>query len=377
MLPLAAILLGFVVRIALLLLTKGTNDIVNWETFANEGLRAGLPSLYPTFSGAEGTLLMNHPPLAGYLGVECARLAIFLSVPFYIVFKLVQVLSDVVLTLLIGAIAVAAGQSKKSALWGMAIYSLSPVSILISAYHGNTDSLCVLALVGGILCMQKRRFFIAGALVALACNIKLIPILAVPFLLVAIKRIGDLTSFIIGLLALLVPLVIFLIVTPSALHNVVGYGSNAEPWGLLLASLLLPVPLSLVRSFARNVALTGLMMAVGAAWYRYGKYALSLRPIEAVFISMSLFLLLAPGFGVQYCLYPLPGLILCAPQRAIAWSLATGAFLVTVYLKFIVSWSPVLGMHTGPFAFYDCVVLGIVSWLMLLVALRAQVLEMA
>jgi Gpi18-like mannosyltransferase len=72
-----------------------------------------------------------------------------LDVPFFYIFKLPQLLSDVGTALLLAKISKKIGSSN-SELLIIAIFSISPVGILMTGYHGNTDSLCQFGIVGSV-----------------------------------------------------------------------------------------------------------------------------------------------------------------------------------------------------------------------------------
>lgn len=358
----AGISLGIVIRALLAIFTKGTNDISAWEAFASTIIAADLGEVYRSFNGVPGRLLMNHPPFAGIFSSECLYISRALGIPFWIVFKIFQALSDFCTVVLLGRIAWNQTKSTQAALLAMVIYSLSPVSILISGYHGNTDALCVLGIVASVLALQGQRWFWAGCALAFAINIKVIPLLFVPFFLLAGKGLRSHVSFLLGIALGLLPMALFILGNPQSFTNIFGYQSNVEPWGVRALAMTLMPPQFASDAIVRGLSLFAFLSLLGLCGWRAFKDSAWLTPAKALFLPAAAFVLLAPGFGVQYCIYPLAGAIVCAPRQALLWSLITGAFLLSVYSKWIVSWHPLAALHTGPFAFYDSVVLGLLSW---------------
>jgi hypothetical protein len=57
-------------------------------------------------------------------------------------------------------------------------------------------------------------------------------------------------------------------------------------------------------------------------------------------VGTALFLLLAPGFGVQYVVFAAPLICLVDPEAGAWWGWASGGFLAAVYSIFMISWQP-------------------------------------
>jgi hypothetical protein len=73
------------------------------------------------------------------------------------------------------------------------VFALSPVMFIISGFHGNTDPVFVMfILLSAYLLTVKDRPALAGASAALACSVKLVPIVPLPALIVAIAHAASL-----------------------------------------------------------------------------------------------------------------------------------------------------------------------------------------
>src|SRR6185369_7295498 len=87
----------------------------------------------------------NHPPLMGYLGMLAYDAFRVTGVRFQIFFKLAPVAADAAVAVSLARL----WQPRERAGIAVALFALSPVAILASAYHCNTDSiaaaLCLLA----------------------------------------------------------------------------------------------------------------------------------------------------------------------------------------------------------------------------------------
>src|SRR5690606_25504088 len=67
--------------------------------------------------------------------------------------------------------------------WSLGLFALSPVSFMVSGYHGNVDSVLVfLLLVAVWMCVEKKPVFCSIA-VGLACQIKVVALILTPIFL--------------------------------------------------------------------------------------------------------------------------------------------------------------------------------------------------
>jgi hypothetical protein len=74
-----------------------------------------------------------------------------------------------------------------------------------------------------------------------------------------------------------------------------------------------------------------------------------------------LFLVLAPGFGVQYVVLIAPLLCLADLRQGIAWGWTSGVFIGWVYLIFIDQWWPAHASFTSWLRFPTWVI-GLAAW---------------
>src|SRR5213079_1082776 len=64
--------------------------------------------------------------------------------------------------------------------WTLALFALSPVSFMVSGFHGNTDPVMVLFLICAVwMCLRNQSAW-AGLFFALSCQIKIVPLLLLP-----------------------------------------------------------------------------------------------------------------------------------------------------------------------------------------------------
>ena len=172
----AAMVLGFALRLYFCLFTDGTYDVEIWRGHAERIDELGLIRYY------HETPLANHPPfiseLSSWMLMACKQTGI----PFRVLLRMPFVLIDAgTCALLLLALA-----DHPRRLLLAAAYWLHPLAILLSSYHGNTDSsVAFFVLLSGWLLSEKKTM--AGAMaIGVGLWIKLPVVLAVPALLLLV-----------------------------------------------------------------------------------------------------------------------------------------------------------------------------------------------
>ncbi len=366
---LALAVAGIVARLVVIWASNGSNDMPTWTAFAQQLRDSGLWETYRSNSE------FNHPPLMGLMARGLYALASALDVPFRVLFKLPSLLSDLGVMALLWTWFRPRGQLWAAA--AVALFSCNPVSIAITSFHGNTDSLCAGLMLAAAILHQRGRAFLAGLVLAAAVNVKLIPLILLPGLLIlcsswrAALRLG--LGFALGVL----PIAAACIVVPEAFYqNAVRYGSHLNRWGLItwgfearsdypaLAKLILVdyrhigrfVVLGVVTLFA----LLGRAARFGAV--RFGA------------IGFAVFLTLTPGFGIQYMVWIVP-LLAAASMRYSAWyALLGGAYTVLVYYSYLVPGEWPLRSFHSPQINHTNGLIGAHAWALLAIFLSQQLL---
>ena len=296
-----AVLVGLAARLLLVATSIGTNDVpfmLLWAKYARE-------------SGVAGAYArqweLNHPPLSLLIIHWLDLLAQRTGIEFTDLLRLVQVAADLVTTAALTSIARIRSIAPHPAL----LYVLCPAAIAISGFHCNTDPTMVALLVVSILLLLRGRGFAAGLTFAASVGIKIIPLFVLPFILMRREwRVRFAAACAIGLTAIFAPAIA--IGGTAVLRNVFGYSGFAGKWGF--PALLLTVESWIAQP--RTTTFFGL-----ALWYaQNGRYIIALavvgllvlfwrhseRLLAVVPTVLLVVLALAPGFGIQYLLWPLP-----------------------------------------------------------------------
>lgn len=335
--PLFIVLGGFglLSRFIVSALTLGSNDIFAWAGFGTWIRQHGLIPLYAHDP------LFNHPPLAGYLGAFLSWASSLTSIRFSIVFKIPVIAAEFASAALLWRIwDRRAGRS--SAALALLVFGLGLDGILVSGYHGNTD--CIYAffcLYSAYLVEERGADFSGGLALGAAINIKLIPVLLIGPFVARYRSWRGAARFVGGLAVAAIPFAIVLILDARHFYtNALAYKSRVDNWGIDFFLLQLsqtrladiePRAVDLYSVWGRLLILAaiGLLVVAARRTERWNRYELGA-------LTLSSFLVLTPGFGVQYTVAVVP--LLCAVSLSSAALYSTLAGLC-VGLSYYLYWT--------------------------------------
>jgi len=168
---------GALLRIYCVTCTNGTGDMEDWEDHATQVRDRGLIGYYHANSYA------NHPPFVSEASSLILRLSTATHIPFRILFRAPFALFDAGNALLLFLLL----PENRWRLFATACYWLSPAAILISSYHGNTDTAVGFFILLSIWLAAKGRTAISGAAFGAGFWIKLPGILGLPALILMFR----------------------------------------------------------------------------------------------------------------------------------------------------------------------------------------------
>jgi hypothetical protein len=349
-------LTGIALRICLWMISIGSNDAPIWLGHGLNVATNGIAQAYPESS------IFNHPPLMGLFAAQAWWWSNDNLVTFARLIKIPGLLGEAI-TLW--------------ALWrfagprSFAAYALLPVAILISAYHGNTDCLYAAFLLVSAIAFDRQRFFLSGLLFSAALNVKVLPLVLLPLPMLALPDWRAFRRFSTGLTLGLIPFVPpALVVGRDMYHNMLVYNSNPDNWGLLVFlnhAVLIPGLSSFFRHVRDWYLALGryvvLMAVVAVALISRFRHKLSMA--EQLALGAALFLVLTPGFGVQYVILAAPLLCLVDLPAGIEWGCTSGLFLAIQYWLMRVSGRLLTSSFHDNFPMTSWVA-GLVAWFVLL-----------
>ncbi len=322
--------LGLGLRCVIAARSVGSNDAELWKLFAFHIAEHGVADAY------RESIVFNHPPLMGWISWLSLELAQLMQRRFIYVFKALTILSEVGCAWLLWSRW--REQSQLKAARVLAVFSLSLIAILLSSYHGNTDCLFATLCLASACALQRERWLWAGLALGAAINVKVVPLMLIPVFAGLLPSWRAAQRFGAGLALCALPFLPALWqAREDFVRNVLGYNSIHFQWGIPLLIESTQETLPGLASWlgehyvpnARYVIL-GFMLLIGGLLRRQR----TLNAYEAGALGLSVFLVLVPGFGVQYLVWPLPLLLAAHPRTALKYSLYGGTFALLVYYLF-------------------------------------------
>ncbi len=207
------------------------------------------------------------------------------------------------------------------------LYLLAPVTIIISGYHGNTDTVMIFFVLLAVYLIESP--VLAGIAFGLAISVKIIPIIFVVafiFYLPSHARLKFLGAVAATAAVLALP---FIAQDPlTIVKQVLGYGSFPGRWGWTRALFGLIGPAKAFWVVARVSAYL-LLIYIWYLSFKMGRKGVPLFKQLGVIV----FVLMAftPSWGTNYMgwLDPFPEIL--GPLPALAYYATSGAFISVLY----------------------------------------------
>ncbi len=333
----SAIAIGAAIRLYLVVFTEGTSDVELWEENARGVHQLGLINYYH----AEPTA--NHPPFIFEVESLLSTAATTSGIPFRILLRAPFAIIDAGTMFLLLSLLPASRYRFLAA----AGYWLNPLSIIFSAYHGNTDSAVAFLLLLCVSCLAREKIAIAGLGAGAVSWIKLAGVLALPAVVLFLqgwrKRIIFLASFGLVVLTGYLPA---LIQDPRAVYvGVFGYRGIAlqsvagiPVWGMrvLFFSLFAPPPkwpgtLHVPADFImQNSWQISIVLLLIVAWLRRSR-----RTVPELCATIAGMYLMIYGFSdnwsFQYFAWALPFWFFLGPYFYTPAILLASAYIYSLY----------------------------------------------
>ncbi len=330
---LVAALLAVALKVAWATNSIGSDDILSFYKFARVLDRTGLCVLYtidPHF---------NHTPLTGGLLMILSRLSGGEAFTFATLLRLVGIVAD--LAVVLGLLRWRKALADQPPWWSLLLFALSPVSIMISGFHGNVDPIMTAAMFFAALAAVRGRPAWCGLLFGLACNIKIVPMVFGPvfFFYWLHRRQPWRFAFAAGAVLLAGSALPLWYVPEAYLRNVFGYGSYWGMWGV--PYLLRKAGIADAQSIGfydlnhwQTTIMTGLKLAIifgilALAWVKRRTAPIHFPALLGV--AWLLFFVFAPGAGVQYMVWLAPFVLLLDSRAYLAITAAATGYLFVFY----------------------------------------------
>jgi hypothetical protein len=334
---LALALVALTLKLAIAYNTIGTNDAVFFYGFAKVLSEHGLEWTY------QHSRYFNHPPLTAYYlrGIYALteqRWCQDIGIHFPFLLRLPGIIADFFVVLILMRIS---KTDFRIPTWALALFALSPVSLMVTGFHGNTDPVMVLLLVCAVwMCLRNRPAW-TGLFFALSCQIKIVPLLFLPaffFFWLSQNRSGRflITGAVTTLVLWLEPLLNF----PTLfVKNVLAYGSYWGLWGITYLVRLTGFSQFSRLSFfdlepAQIFIMTVLKVIVmGAAiWIGWqNRRARGRAFIDSLACTWLVFFVFAPGVCPQYLIWLAPFILALSPALYTCVLISSSFFLFAFY----------------------------------------------
>ncbi len=341
LLVLIVALLAMAAKIYCARTTYGTVDVILYYNFARNIAHEGVVNTYLH------DRIFNHPPLLGnYLGFAYALAGGTDTKPasgqmFAFYHRLPGIISDFLVVLLVLWIR---RQTGRLPLWAIALLAASPISFMISGYHGNYDPLIPLGLVLTVVACLQRRALLAGVLLGVACQVKIIPLIMSPVLFFYWWQRGRTNAWVFAAATVVTLLVAWsapLLAVPEIFtRQVLVYNSIWGWWGVTyllnitgipsLTGIISVTPLSPQQAVITQVLKFLVIAGTLALGWRRRKLA-TVDLLATMGLVWALFFTFAPGFGVQYLAWVSPFLLFYSSRWFAAFTAAGSVGLFIFY----------------------------------------------
>jgi hypothetical protein len=290
----------------------------------------------------------RHPyfPFQMYFIALSLHLSRSSGIPFVVLIKMLPIFADAAITALIWHSAVRKGWSQVTAWWLAMLYAFNPISILVSAYHGQFDSVAVLLLfLAWYYWRFGQRLLLSSVALGMAVLNKTWPIVFLPIALIRMKRIRSTALYVI--VSVGIPLILtaaYVMVMGSdpepMIRRALTHTGNSGWWGItsiLATSGQYFEPLAKAGDFYHDLRRWLLLIAgVLVLWRTRRQSALD----ALVTIILAAFAVTA-GIGIQWLLWVVPFAIIARDTTWLRRYSLAALFLLIPHL---------FGLHLVPWA---------------------------
>jgi Glycosyltransferase family 87 len=369
----ALALIAMTLKLAIAYNTIGTNDVVFFYGFARVLSEHGLQWTY------EHSRYFNHPPLTAYFLQGIFFLTEHqwcqdLGIHFPFLLRLPGIIADFLVVLILLRMS---KTDLRIPTWALALFALSPVSLMVSGFHGNSDPVMLFFLICAVwMCLRKLPAW-AGLFFALSCQIKIVPLLFLPaFVFFWLSQNSSARFLITGAGTTLALWIEPLLNFPTLFaKNVLAYGSYWGLWGITYLVRLTGFSQFSRLSFfdlepAQIFIMTVLKVIVMATaiWIGWrNRHARGRAFIDSLACTWLVFFVFAPGVCPQYLIWLAPFILVLSPALYTSVLISSSIFLFAFYniTSGGLPWSVALAMDDS---MQHWTAWGLVPWLTIIVS---------
>ncbi len=311
----------------------------------------------------------RHPylPFQMYIMGVMAALAQAATLPYVVAIKLPALLADVALTGIIYRV-IKRKANREQAIYLALLYALNPVSLLVTAYHGQFEAITLLLAVLAWWAWDEGRRWRSTVALGFAILNKTWPVILLPLFLIRLRSWRARAVYVLislGIPALFVAgyLLYFDADPLPMLRRALTHRGVAGYWGpgAVLSSLSQSLPELQIVVEVLFALRNGLLIAAVllALWWTRRESVL-----EAIVTSLLAVFVVTVGFGIQWLLWLVPFALLAGEDLWLKRYSLAGALMLTVHLY---------GLHMVPWL-NEWLSSAIADWVIRLSALPAWII---
>lgn len=313
-------------KLTLSFFVYGTNDTAAWLRFATTLDEVGSFDIYGLIA------VYNHPPLVSWILGGVSWLSVETGLAFSFVFRLLPILADTLSVFVIWKLLALYGIGNRVLI--VFLCAFNPINFLISGFHSNTDPVFIFLVLLAIYLLIRNQTFWGGIVFGLSVGIKIVPLILLPGLIMLLANAKSRVVFLISFSGTVLSIFgLYLWIDPQALiKNIFQYMGDPSPWGvgyLLRQHILGSFEASLLSWYVTVFKPLLLAGSLGIGWIL--THSDRKNFLQGTFAVFALFLILTPGFGVQYLSWLSLFAIILFPALGTLYTMIGGAFLLSVY----------------------------------------------
>lgn len=319
-----------------------------------------------TYSSSEAVDRHPYLPMQLYWMALSEKISHHLNLSYVKIVRLAPIIADVLISLLIYLILRNQIESERAFLGGL-LYAVNPISVFVSAYHGQFDALPTLFIV---LSIYSATFAIrSGGWLGLAILVKSWPVLTLPSLVKTQQTWKNRLKFLIPavgipVLGVVIYSLLFTAEPLRVFERAIKYNRGVGVWGytyfIRLLSLYKPwgqLFFQWILSYGRYLTVIGL----GFVWFLRARKELLVGSILTILVS---FFALTHAFAIQYLMWLIP---FAALTQDLVWlrrfTIAAFSYMFLTYSTFIFSSSITNLMPLPQADLFIIMVFGLPAWL--------------
>lgn len=283
----------------------------------------------------------SYPPLAVYIEALTILLSNISNIPFHILSKIWPNLADIAITLFLYKYLIKLKVSPVLASCWSLIFILNPISIMISAIHGQIDSIpSLFVLISMYLLSSSNRLKLklSALILGLAIAVKPNPLMLLPFFLIISninfkQRLTFLLTSIAPTLLMLIP---FILQNPQQiLIKMISYeGVHDFSYAAILRGLWFQQNAQTWLPQTNQIFEASKLAFIVGSIFLMILFAQSKNLIKACLAVYLLFIGVYFGISAQYLIWILPLAILCKDKMVIPFSISGTFALLGFYIFF-------------------------------------------